>query len=124
MNLNLNFLQTRDKIRVAQAEYLQLAQKEKLVLDGIKLEVKNAYLQLNQAEKNIRDSRKALKASDNWLRSVTMTFDIGVGEVKDLIDAFKANGAMQAEHFHNIFKFNVTLAKLSKAVGKDLYSLE
>jgi len=50
-----------------------------------------------------------------------MTFDIGVGEVKDLIDAFKANGAMQAEHLQNIFKYNTAIAKLSKVIGRDLY---
>jgi outer membrane protein TolC len=122
MNWNLNFQQTRDKVRVAQAEFLLLAQKEKLLVDGIKLDVQKAYLEVKQAEKNMRDSRKALKASDNWLRSQTMTFDIGVGEVKDLIDAFKANGAMQAEHLQNIFKFNVAVAKLSKAIGRNLYT--
>ncbi len=121
MNLNLNWVQTRDKVRVAQAEYLELAQKENLLLGGLKLDVQKSYLELMQTEKNMKDSRKALKASDNWLRSATMTFDIGVGEVKDLIDAFKANGTMQAEHFQNIFKFNVAVAKLSKATGRDLY---
>ncbi|MFQ5864772.1 MAG: TolC family protein [bacterium] len=124
MNLNLNFLQTRDKVRVAQAEYLHLAQKEKLLIDGIKLDVQKAYLAVKRAEKNMRESRKALKASDNWLRSETMTFDIGVGEVKDLIDAFKANGAMQAAHLQNIFEYNVAAAKLSKAVGRSLYAIK
>ncbi len=121
LNWNLNFMQTRDKVRIAQTEFLQLAQKEKQLIDGIKLDVEKAYLELKQAEKNMRDSRRALKASDNWLRSATMTFDIGVGEVKDLIDAFKANGAMQAEHLQNIFEYNVALARLSKAVGRNLY---
>lgn len=121
LNLNLNFLQTRDKVRVAQAEYRQLAQKEELLLDGIRLEIKNSYLDLTRAEKDMRDSRKALKSSENWLRSATMTFDIGVGEVKDLIDAFKAKAAMQAAHLENIFRYNVAAAQLSKAVGLDLY---
>lgn len=121
MNLNLNFLQTRDKVRLAKAEYLQLARNERLVINGIKLDVQKAYLEVKQAEKNLLDSRKALKASDNWLRSATMTFDIGIGEVKDLIDAFKANGAMQSEHFQTIFNYNVALAKLCKAIGRDLY---
>ncbi|MFQ5601944.1 MAG: TolC family protein [bacterium] len=122
MNLNLNFLQTRDKVRVAQMEFRQLAQKEKLLIDGLKLEVEKSYLELQQAERNMRASRRALKASDNWLRSATMTFDIGVGEVKELIDAFKANGAMQAEHLQNIFTYNIAMAKLSKATGRDLYA--
>ncbi|NIR51794.1 TolC family protein, partial [candidate division KSB1 bacterium] len=121
INLNLNFWQTRDKVRIAQAEYLQLAQKEKLLLDGIKLDVQRVYIELRQVARNMRDSRRALKASENWLRSTSMTFDIGVGDVKELIDAFKANGAMQAKHLENIFKYNVAIAKLGKAVGKDLY---
>lgn len=121
MNMNLNFVQTRDKVRLAQAEYKQLAQKETLLVEGIKLEVKKAYLELLQAQKNMKDSRRALKASDNWLRSVSMTFDIGVAEVKEFIDAFKANSTMKAEHLQNIFKFNTAVAKLSKAVGYDLY---
>ncbi len=120
-SLNLNFLQTRDKVRVAQAEFLQLSQKEKLLIDGVKLEVQRTYLELQQSQQNVQDSEKALKATDNWLRSTTMTFDIGVGEVKELIDAFRANGAMQAEHLQNIFKYNVAIAKLSKTVGRDLY---
>lgn len=120
-SLNLNFLQTRDKVRVAQAEFLQLSQKEKLLIEGIKLEVQKTFLEALQAKQNMQDSERALKAADNWLRSTTMTFDIGVGEVKELIDAFRANGAMQAEHLQNIFKYNVAIAKLSKSVGRDLY---
>lgn len=120
-SLNLNFLQTRDKVRVAEAEFLQLSQKEKLLIDGVKLEIQKTYLELQQSLLNMQDSEKALKATDNWLRSTTMTFDIGVGEVKELIDAFRANGAMQSEHLQNIFKYNVAIAKLSKSVGRDLY---
>ncbi|MCH7674700.1 TolC family protein [candidate division KSB1 bacterium] len=121
LNWNLNFVQTRDKIRLAQAEYTKLSQKEEPLISGIKLEVKKAYLEVTQAGTNFRESRKALRASDNWLRSESMAWDIGVGEVKDLIDAFKANGSMQAAHLENIFKYNVALAKLSKASGNDLY---
>ena len=121
LNWNLNFVQTRDKIRLAQAEYTKLSQKEEPLISGIKLEVKKAYLEVTQAGTNFRESRKALRASDNWLRSESMAWDIGVGEVKDLIDAFTANGSMQAAHLENIFKYNVALAKLSKASGNDLY---
>ncbi len=119
--LNLNFIQTRDKVRRAEIEYRQLAEKEEVLDDGIKLEVKKVYLDLRQSETNLRESRKALKASDNWLRSVSMTFDIGVGETKELIDAYKANSEMQSENLQNIFKFNLNAAKLSKAIGRDVF---
>ncbi|MCG8604319.1 TolC family protein [bacterium] len=117
---NLNFWQTRSKVGVAQAEFLHLAQKEEQLSHGLKLEVEKSYLELVQAQQNMQDSRKALRTSNNWLRSATMTFDIGVGEVKELIDAFKANGAMEAEHLGNILKFNLAAAKLSQVTGRNL----
>lgn len=123
-NWKLNFWQTRSKVRVAEAEFLRLAQKEEQLSQGLRLEVEKSYLELVQAQQNMQDSRKAVKTSENWLRSTSMTFDIGIGEVKDLIDAFRANGAMQAEHLGNILKFNVAAAKLSNVTGRDLYPSE
>jgi len=123
-NWKLNFWQTRSKVRVAEAEFLRLAQKEEQLSQGLRLEVEKSYLELVQAQQNMQDSRKAVKTSENWLISTSMTFDIGIGEVKDLIDAFRANGAMQAEHLGNILKFNVAAAKLSNVTGRDLYPSE
>ncbi len=120
-NLNLNFVQTRDKVRVEEAEYKKLAHKEQLLSDGIKIDVQQLYLEAKQSEINMRGSRRALKASENWLRSATMTFDIGVGEIKDVIDAYQAKGKMQFEHLENIYKFNIGIAKLGHAIGKNLY---
>jgi outer membrane protein TolC len=118
---NLNFVQVRDKSRLAYVEWKQLEQKESFLLDGIKVQVQTAYLQLNESETNLQDSGRALKASQNWLRSESMKWDIGTGEIKDLIDAYKANAAMESDHLQNIFKLNVAIAKLSQAVGRDLY---
>lgn len=120
-NMNLNFWQTRDKVRIAQAEYLKLKQQQQEAINGVKLDVQKIYLELKQSETNMDKSSKALKASENWLRSESMSYDLGVGDVKELIDAYKANGAMKAEHFQNIFDYNVNIAKLSKAIGRDLY---
>ncbi len=121
INWNLNLLQTRDKVRLARYEYNKLVQQESALVDGVRLDVQRAYLKVLQARQNLRESSKALKASENWMRSEAQTFDLGIGEVKDVIDAFRANGAMKAEHLKNIFEFNTALAELSKAVGTDLY---
>lgn len=120
-NWNLNFVQTRDRARLAEIQYSQLAQRETALVDGILLEVQEAYLQTRQAEQNTSESRTALRASDNWLRAESQTFDLGLSEVKDIIDAFRASGVMNAEHLRNIFDFNASLAALSKAIGRDLY---
>ena len=121
VNLNLNFWQTRDRVRLAEAEYVLLAQKERLLRDGIKLEIQKTYSEVVQARANMKDSRRALRASENWLRATSMSWDLGVGEISDLIDAYKANSTMKGEHFNNIYKYNVAVAKLSKVIGRDLY---
>ncbi|MFQ5678364.1 MAG: TolC family protein [Gemmatimonadota bacterium] len=120
-NWNLNVLQTRDKISEARYELARLTERESPLLDGIRLEVRKSYLAMRQAEANMQESRRALTASENWLRAETQTFDLGMGEVKDVIDAFRANAAMRREYLQNIFAFNTALAALGKAIGRDLY---
>lgn len=120
LNWNLNFVQTRDKVRIAKAEVAQLARQDSALVDGIRLEVEKAYVELRRARDNLQASEGALTASDNWLRAESQTFDLGLSEVKDLIDAFRANSTMRAEHLQNIFNFNTALARLSKAVSGDL----
>jgi outer membrane protein TolC len=124
LNMNLNYVQVRDNVRMAQVEYNRLANRQVLLNEGIKIEVRKVWLAAKQAESNLRDSRRALRASDNWLRAEAQVFDLGVGEVKDFIDAYKANGTMQAEHFQNIYAYNTAIARLSQAVGRDLYNLD
>jgi outer membrane protein TolC len=120
-NWNLNFFQTRDRVRTARFEESMTAARAPLLEDGIRLEVQKVYLAVRHAGQDIRGSLKALQASDNWLRSEAQTFDLGISDVKDFIDAFRANGTMRAEHAESIVSFNTSLAALSKAVGRDLY---
>lgn len=119
--LNLNFRQTTDRVRLARAQHRELTHKEQLLIEKIKLDVQKTYEEVREAQRNMRDSEQALKASERWLRSVSMTFDLGLAEVKDLIDAFKANSTMRGEHLNNIYRFNVAVAELSKEVGVELY---
>ncbi len=121
VKMNLNFVQVRQNVQLANVKYNELSYQESLLIQKIKMDVRKKYLELLEAQKNIEESERALKVSNNWLRSVSMTFDIGLTEVKELIDAYKANGTMKAEHLQNIFKFNTLVAELSKQVGYDLY---
>lgn len=121
LNWNLNFWQTRDKARVAEFEQAALETQKPAVEAGIRLEVEKAWRELGTAAENVRESTEALKATDNWLRSEAQVFDLGVGEVKDFIEAFQANSTMRAEHAENIASFNTALAALGKAIGQDLY---
>ncbi len=121
LNWNLNFVQTKDRVRVARFEEDALAARWPMAEAGVRLEVERAFLSLQRADQDIRESERALRASNNWLRSAAQTFDLGIGDVKDFIDAFRADGTMRAEHAENIARFNTTLAALGRAVGRDFY---
>lgn len=118
---NLNFFQARDRTRVARSEEATLAARVPLAEAGAELDVEKAYLAVTTARANVEQSGAALKSTGNWLRAEAQTFDMGVGEVKDFIDAFRANSTMRAEYAENVAKLNIALATLSKSVGRDLY---
>ena len=61
-----------------------------------------------------------IRISDNWFRAEMQTYDIGIGEIKDVIDAFQANVQMETLQLQNIATFNIAVAELSQRVGIDL----
>ncbi len=121
LKMNLNFRQTRHKVQKAETRYRSLVIKKSLLAQKLAIDVRKKYLEVMNAQADIDESNRALKASENWLRSVSMSFDLSLAEVKELIDAYKANSQMQGEHLRNIFNFNIRLAELSQQIGMDLY---
>lgn len=121
LNWNLNFMQTRDRTRVADLEASALVAMVPSAQAGIRLEVEKAWRESQTAAANLRESTDALTATENWLRSEAQVFDLGIGAVKDFIEAFQAHSTMRAEHAGNIAAFNIAVAGLSKAIGRDLY---
>lgn len=121
LSMNLNLQQTRDKARVARGEEAVLTAQLVPARAGVRLEVEKAWREAQEAAANVAGSAEALKATDNWLRGEAQVFDLGLGEVKDFIDAFQAHSTMRAEHAENIAAFNTAVAALGKAIGRDLY---
>ncbi|MFQ5536259.1 MAG: TolC family protein [Gemmatimonadota bacterium] len=116
----LNFLQHRDAYRLERYEADKLeAQAEPLRL-SVESEVRAAYLDAVRAKEDVEDGKGALRAGENWLRAELQSFDLGLGEIGDVIDAFQANIAMQVEQLHNIANFNTALARLSRSTGRDI----
>jgi outer membrane protein TolC len=118
---NVNLFQTRDRVRIAEHEAAKLSAQLSPLAEKIQLDVREAYLGLVRAAANVEDSERALTAADNWFRAESQTFDLGIGEIQDLVDAFQAKIEMEREHLQSIFDFNTALADLSRAVGRDLY---
>jgi outer membrane protein TolC len=120
MDWNLNFLHHKDEARVRRLQANQLQAQLPPLSALVEQEVREAYLAARRAQVDLEEGRSALQASENWFRAEMQTFDIGIGEIKDVIDAFQGNVEMQTVQLRNIAAFNVAVAELSQRVGTDV----
>lgn len=117
---NLNLWRTNDDEQIERYELARLrAQAEPLRLK-IEQEVREAYLDVVRARADVEAGREALQASENLLRAELQTFDIGLGDIETVIDAFESNVGMTVEQLDNIATLNTKLAELYRRVGLDL----
>lgn len=117
---SFNFAQHRAEAALQRTEMIQL-ESQKDALDAlVEQEVRQAWLKADRAFTDVAEGREALQASENWLRAELQTYDIGMSEIKDLIEAFRANAEMKVSQLRNIADFNTAVAELSRRVGLDL----
>jgi outer membrane protein TolC len=117
---DLNFLSHKNKASVQRYETLRLEARVDPLLALVEKEVRAAYLRAKRAQADAEEGRAALRASENWLRAELQTYDIGVSEIKDVIDAFQANVQMETLQLRNIADFNQAVAELNRRVGRDV----
>ena len=122
LDWELNFLGHRDQARAQRFELVKLESQYDPLVALVEQEVREAYLRAERARADVEAGDDALQASENWLRAELQTYDIGIGEIKDVIDAFQANVSMETEQLQNIAAFNEAVAEINRRVGRDVTS--
>jgi outer membrane protein TolC len=70
----------------------------------------------------LKAARESLKASKSWLRLSLENWDMGIGEVDRLLDAYEAYYRMKGVEIEMELEYNLSLARVAKALGDlDLY---
>lgn len=85
---------------------------------GIMLDVANAYKDYILALSKKEKLATALQISKEWLRKEQIDYDLGFGEIKNLVEAMKTNVELEAEFKQSVFNFTVKETMLLKASGK------
>lgn len=116
----LNFGITAGKVDEVAAELGQIQQKQALAEQGIPFQVRQAYLEVQQHQANIAATRKGFRSGRQWLVAAVSNFDLGVGPGKDVADAVVAYAKLRAEYFQAVYNYNLGLAKLDHATGRDV----
>ena len=118
--LHVDFGITGGKVRTAQAEYMQVEEKRNYAERFIPLQVRKARAEMEEAQKSIEATREGYLNARKWLVAAVANFDLGIGEAKDVADALASYARMRGDNFRAIYNYNLALANLDHATGRDL----
>jgi outer membrane protein len=105
------------KVRQAQAELEQLKHTEQAALLGIPVEVAQAYGKVQENYKASLGMEKAYVNARRWLITSFSNFDMGLGKMDDIFQAFERYGSFRGEYLLSLYQYNLATAQLEKATG-------
>lgn len=110
-------LATRARVKQAKSGLNQIKLGKAQMMDGIQLEVKSAYLALQEAQALLDAQRETVQQAQEGLRIANLQYENGVITSVQLTDAQLALTQAEVNRLQALFDYTVGLAKLEKAVG-------
>jgi outer membrane protein TolC len=120
---NLNFSSMRNSVERAEIEYRRVNDLHKAVTDGIVLDLNERYRDAVVADTRVTQKRQALSTARNWVRNEQLNYDIGFGDIEDLLESVQKELELRIELKQNIFDLNKKVAALYKAGGISIHQL-
>lgn len=111
----------RSEISKERKEMEKVSEEERILRLEIIREIKDAYLNIENAQKRIEVSLKAVETAKENLRIELLKFETGAGTSMDVIDAQTALLRAEADYLQAIYDKNIAIASLRKAIGEDIY---
>ena len=124
LRFDLEFARHSAEAHEQEAEMMKLKATETYAAPGIELQVKKAYLELEQAVQGLEIAAERKKLSKKWFVSNAMGFSIGITPAKDLMESLEGNGNARKNYIETLYSLNMALAKLSQAVGTEVTQLK
>jgi outer membrane protein len=117
---NLDFGIRAGKVKEAEAEVQKLEALRDYALDGIPLQVREAYDTVVEAERNAKVLAESHDNAKRWLVAASSNADLGVGDPDDLADAFVQFARTRAEYLQAVYAYVFGLEQLAHAAGHDV----
>lgn len=113
-----DFGRRKSKISQVQKEYNAFLSKIKGIEDRIKLEVKDAFLNLGVAEKNIATAKQSLAQARENLRSSNLQYRQQVATSSEVLDARTFLTEADTNYYNALYGYMIFLSKLERSVGR------
>ena len=101
----------------AQADLYQLRAKETGAVQGIRLEIEQAFGDWERARDGLESAREGRRTARRWLRSARDEYELDPGQVKELVSAFEAFAGTEQGYYGAVYDFNMAVARLERTVG-------
>jgi outer membrane protein TolC len=111
---------TINQIKDAQSQLKAAQAQEKIIRDGIALEVKSAYLNLISTRARINAAEIAANLAEKTLKTAEINYKANIISEQSYLDVQTTNQASQLLLWTARYDFEVAKAKLNKAVGKKI----
>lgn len=108
---------TKSKVKQADAELNKATEQARQSRDSVQLEVRQAYLNMKEAEKRIETSKVAVDKAEEDFKIAQVRYSAGVGTNLDVIDAQLALTQAKTNNIQALYDYNTSKAKLDKAMG-------
>jgi len=107
----------RHGVAAARAKLAKVNYILKEIKDNIQLEVKEAYLSLREAEKNIQVAKKAVVQAEENFRMNEERYKQQVATSTDVLDALTLLTQARTNYFNALSEHNIAWARLERAMG-------
>ena len=105
------------KIGQARAELEQLQNQQRTALMGIPIEVAKNYGDVQTNYKGSMGLEKAYVNARRWLVTTFSNFDMGLGSISDIFQAFERYGVFRGDYLMSLYNYNLAVAQLDKSTG-------
>lgn len=124
LKFDLEFKRHSAEAAEQQAQYMKLKATESYAVSGIELQVQRTFWELEQAAKGLEVASRRKTLAKKWFISNAMGWSIGVTPAKDLLESLEGDGLAKKNYIETVYALNMSLAKLSQAVGEEVTHLK
>ncbi|MBN1848971.1 MAG: TolC family protein [Deltaproteobacteria bacterium] len=108
----------RSSVREAESLKRQLVHTRKVLENGIRLDIKRAILNLEQAEQNIPTAKKAVEQAEENLRVSQERYKAQVTTSTEVLDAQTLLSQARTNYYSALYDHNLAKAALLRAMGE------
>ena len=123
LHWDLNFFSNNAKAAQARATKEKLLAERRHAESGLRLDAERAFIAFERAAAMIDFARAGRKSARGLLVLTVTNYDLGIGDAEELFEAYGAYTETSTDYFRAVHDYNVAVAELSRAVGRELLDL-